>query len=115
MSASAPFGVEDPVTVRRALAERERARSGGCHTRSLSSGASPTWHVGDPITDCAAPVGLRFPDTSIDMGTGFDCSDPLSATTDEQIMPEQQANPRDSHEGGGLHQPPRGVVALHPQ
>lgn len=45
MSASAPFGVEDPVTVQRALAERERARSGGCHTRSLGSGASPTWHV----------------------------------------------------------------------
>lgn len=60
----------------------------------LGSGASPTWQVGDPITDCAAPVGVRFPDTSIDMGTGFDCFDPLAATADTQITPEQQANRR---------------------
>jgi D-alanyl-D-alanine dipeptidase len=37
---------------------------------------------------------VRFPDTSIDMGTGFDCFDPLAATADTQITPEQQANRR---------------------
>ena len=58
----------------------------------LGSGASATWQVGDPIADCAAPVGVRFPDTSIDMGTGFDCFDPLAATVSSGISPEQRAN-----------------------
>lgn len=60
----------------------------------LGSGASPAWQVGDPIADCAAPVGVRFPDTSIDMGTGFDCFDPLAATADTQITADQRANRR---------------------
>jgi D-alanyl-D-alanine dipeptidase len=60
----------------------------------LGSGASPTWQVGDAIADCAAPVGVRFPDTSIDMGTGFDCFDPLAATAATQITPQQQDNRR---------------------
>lgn len=58
----------------------------------LGSGASPTWQVGDPITDCAAPVGVRFPDTSIDMGTGFDCFDTLANTADPRINGEQTKN-----------------------
>ena len=58
----------------------------------LGSGASATWQVGDPIADCAAPVGMRFPDTSIDMGTGFDCFDPLAATDNTGITQEQRAN-----------------------
>lgn len=60
----------------------------------LGSGASPAWQVSDPIADCAAPVAVRFPDTSIDMGTGFDCFDPLAATDDTRITAEQQANRR---------------------
>ena len=58
----------------------------------LGAGASPSWRVGDAIADCAAPAGLRFADTSIDMGTGFDCFDPLAATDDTQITPEQREN-----------------------
>ncbi|MSY97655.1 MAG: D-alanyl-D-alanine dipeptidase [Actinobacteria bacterium] len=58
----------------------------------LGSTASPQWAVGDPIVDCAAPVGERFADTSIDMGTGFDCFDPLAATASPDITAEQRAN-----------------------
>lgn len=58
----------------------------------LGSEASPAWVVGDPIADCAAPVGERFADTSIDMGTGFDCFDPLAATANPNITDEQKAN-----------------------
>lgn len=58
----------------------------------LGSKASPPWVVGDPIVDCAAPVGKRFADTSIDMGTGFDCFDPLAATASPDITAEQKDN-----------------------
>ena len=40
---------------------------------------------GQPLTDCAAPQALRFPDDSIDMGTGFDCFDTLAHTMDPRI------------------------------
>ena len=55
-------------------------------------GPSPTWSVGDPLVDCTAPVGERFPDTSIDMGTGFDCFDPLAATASPDVSTEQHAH-----------------------
>lgn len=58
----------------------------------LGSEASPQWMTGDPIVDCAAPIGVRFADTSIDMGTGFDCFDPLAATANSGISAEQRAN-----------------------
>lgn len=58
----------------------------------LGSGASPAWVAGDAIADCAAPVGERFADTSIDMGTGFDCFDPLAATANPKITDQQMAN-----------------------
>jgi D-alanyl-D-alanine dipeptidase len=32
-----------------------------------------------PPVPCTAPVGQRYPDDSLDMGTGFDCFDALSA------------------------------------
>lgn len=54
--------------------------------------ASPPWVVGDPIADCAAPASQRFADTSVDMGTGFDCFDPLAATDSPDITAEQRAN-----------------------
>lgn len=49
------------------------------------TGASPEWRVGDPQVDCAAPVGERFADTTIDMGTGFDCFDPSAATASTAV------------------------------
>ncbi len=58
------------------------------------AGLSPEWTVGDPLVDCTAKVGKRFPDTSVDMGTGFDCFDPKSATETAKITDEQKANRR---------------------
>ncbi|MEV0947102.1 M15 family metallopeptidase [Rhodococcus sp. NPDC049939] len=56
--------------------------------------AKPTrpYVPGEPLTDCAAPREERFPDNSIDMGTGFDCFDTLAHTLDPRIQGEQLKN-----------------------
>ncbi len=56
------------------------------------AGVSPAWAIGDPLVDCTAPVAERFADTSVDMGTGFDCFDPLSATASTKVTAQQRAN-----------------------
>ena len=48
--------------------------------------------TGQPLVDCAAPQQLRFPDDSIDMGTGFDCFDTLANTEDPRIGGDQAKN-----------------------
>ncbi len=58
------------------------------------AGVSPSRRPGDALVDCAASRPPRFPDTSVDMGTGFDCFDPLAATASTDITPEQQENRR---------------------
>ena len=40
---------------------------------------------GEPLQPCTAPVDRRFPDNSIDMGTGYDCFDARSHTLDPRI------------------------------
>lgn len=62
------------------------------------AGLSPEWTVGDPLVDCTAEVGQRFADTSVDMGTGFDCFDPKAATETTKITDEQKANRRILHD-----------------
>ncbi|MGX4693417.1 M15 family metallopeptidase [Streptomyces sp. JNUCC 63] len=47
---------------------------------------------GRPLVPCYAPKGERFPDNSVDMGTGFDCFDTLAHTLDPRIQGQQQAN-----------------------
>ncbi len=47
---------------------------------------------GDRLRDCAAPVGKRFRDNSIDMGTGYDCFDPLAHPFNARIRGKQRAN-----------------------
>ncbi|TXS46066.1 D-alanyl-D-alanine dipeptidase [Streptomyces sp. uw30] len=56
--------------------------------------AKPTrpYLPGEPLVPCYAPKGERFPDNSVDMGTGFDCFDTLSLTLDPRIQGEQRAN-----------------------
>ncbi|MFC9508887.1 M15 family metallopeptidase [Streptomyces sp. NPDC057002] len=56
--------------------------------------AKPTgpYHPEEPLVPCFAPKGERFPDNSIDMGTGFDCFDTLSHTLDPRVQGEQRAN-----------------------
>ncbi|MGV9941961.1 M15 family metallopeptidase [Streptomyces sp. NPDC003401] len=47
---------------------------------------------GEPLVPCFAPRRDRFPDNSVDMGTGFDCFDTLSHTLDPRVRGEQRAN-----------------------
>ncbi|MEN6620546.1 MAG: M15 family metallopeptidase [Smithella sp.] len=41
---------------------------------------------------CYLPAGVRFPDNSIDMGTGFDCFNDLSHTENKKIGLQQRIN-----------------------
>ncbi|MFF8101582.1 M15 family metallopeptidase [Streptomyces sp. NPDC016640] len=56
--------------------------------------ARPTrpYRPGQPLTPCFAPEDERFPDNSVDMGTGYDCFDPLSHTLDPRIQGTQRAH-----------------------
>jgi zinc D-Ala-D-Ala dipeptidase len=56
--------------------------------------AAPTrpYVPGEPLVPCYAPPQQRFPDNSVDMGTGFDCFDTLAHTLDPRIQGEQRAN-----------------------
>jgi D-alanyl-D-alanine dipeptidase len=58
--------------------------------------AMPTrpYHPGEPLVPCFAPKDERFPDNSVDTGTGFDCFDTLAHTDDPRITGEQRANRR---------------------
>ncbi|WP_037670926.1 M15 family metallopeptidase [Streptomyces griseus] len=47
---------------------------------------------GEPLVPCYAPRDQRFPDNSVDMGTGFDCFDTLAHTLDPRIQGQQRAN-----------------------
>ncbi|MFI9763832.1 M15 family metallopeptidase [Streptomyces sp. NPDC051963] len=56
--------------------------------------AKPTrpYRPGEPLVPCYAPQDERFPDNSVDMGTGFDCFDTLSHTLDPRIQGEQRTH-----------------------
>ena len=56
--------------------------------------AVPTrpYRPGETLVPCYAPQAERFPDNSVDMGTGFDCFDTLSHTLDPRIQGEQLKN-----------------------
>ncbi|WP_405610240.1 M15 family metallopeptidase [Streptomyces sp. NBC_00076] len=56
--------------------------------------AEPTrpYLPGESLVPCYAPKSERFPDNSVDMGTGFDCFDTLSHTLDPRVEGEQRAN-----------------------
>ncbi|CAL9639336.1 D-alanyl-D-alanine dipeptidase [Streptomyces sp. enrichment culture] len=56
--------------------------------------AKPTrpYLPGEPLVPCYAPQDERFPDNSVDMGSGFDCFDTLSHTLDPRVQGEQRAN-----------------------
>lgn len=58
--------------------------------------AAPTrpYVPGEDSVPCFAPRGERFPDNSVDMGTGFDCFDTLSHTDDPRVRGVQRANRR---------------------
>jgi D-alanyl-D-alanine dipeptidase len=56
----------------------------------LPSPPAPIFDVRAAYGPCTAPAAQRAPDTSIDMGTGFDCFDERSHTTSGAIPPEQK-------------------------
>ncbi|MEU3253933.1 M15 family metallopeptidase [Streptomyces sp. NPDC006997] len=47
---------------------------------------------GEPLVPCYAPQSERFPDNSVDMGTGYDCFDTRSHTLDPRIQGQQRAH-----------------------
>ena len=47
---------------------------------------------GEPLVSCFAPYEQRFPDNTVDMGTGYDCFDTLANTLDPRIQGVPRAN-----------------------
>ncbi|MDG4819588.1 M15 family metallopeptidase [Micromonospora sp. WMMD956] len=45
----------------------------------------PPYAPDAPLVACTAPVGERYADNGVDMGTGFDCFDPRAHTADRRI------------------------------
>jgi len=43
-------------------------------------------------SDCRSPKRLRYPDDSLEMGTGYDCFDPLAHTANAKISDEARRN-----------------------
>ncbi|MFB6962945.1 M15 family metallopeptidase [Streptomyces sp. NPDC056309] len=58
----------------------------------LPAGPTRPYVPGKPLVPCYAPKAERFPDNSLDMGTGFDCFDTLAHTLDPRIQGQQRAN-----------------------
>lgn len=47
--------------------------------------SQPEWRSGMPQARCTLPAAQRFPDNSLDMGTGYDCFDPLAHTANPAV------------------------------
>lgn len=54
--------------------------------------AEENYTAGMKLFPCYAPIGVRFDDNSIDMGTGFDCFSPLAHTNNTDIDVTAQRN-----------------------
>ena len=58
----------------------------------LPAAPQPVWRPSMGLVPCFAPYRQRFPDNSVDMGTGYDCFDTLSHTLDPRIKPKAHQN-----------------------
>lgn len=58
----------------------------------LPAAPQPTFEAATPQVECHRPAGERYPDNSLDMGTGYDCFSVLSHTANPKIGEEQRAN-----------------------
>jgi len=58
----------------------------------LPAAAQPRWRPSMGLVPCYAPYEERFPDNSIDMGTGYDCFDTLSHTLDPRVQGQARRN-----------------------
>ena len=59
---------------------------------ALPAQPQPAYDPGQPLSACTAPAPRRFPDNTIDMGTGYDCFDPSAHTLADGIQGEQLTN-----------------------
>lgn len=57
-----------------------------------SLAAPPPFDAAAPLAPCTAPKGARFDDGTIDLGTGYDCLDPLASTNSPGISKEAHDN-----------------------
>lgn len=58
----------------------------------LPSAPQPAFRLGEKLAACTRPVGERWPDNSLDMGTGFDCFDKLAHTASPAAPAQARAN-----------------------
>ena len=56
----------------------------------LAADNSARFDPGKTYADCTAPVAARAPEGSVDMGTGYDCTDLKGHTAASSITPEQR-------------------------
>ena len=56
----------------------------------LTADNSGTFNPGKAYADCTAPADVRAPEGSVDMGTGYDCSDLKAHTATSSITPAQR-------------------------
>ncbi|WP_328356403.1 M15 family metallopeptidase [Mycobacterium sp. NBC_00419] len=59
---------------------------------ALPAATEAPYAADQPLLDCAAPQAIRFPDNSVDMGTGFDCFDTLAHTLDPRVGGDELKN-----------------------
>ena len=56
----------------------------------LKADNSASFDPNKDYADCAAPAAMRAPEGSVDMGTGYDCTDPKAYTPARSITPAQR-------------------------
>lgn len=54
--------------------------------------AQRAYRDGEPLVDCTARAAERFPDNTLDMGTGYDCFDEKASTASAAVGPEARRN-----------------------
>ncbi|MFG2041425.1 M15 family metallopeptidase [Dactylosporangium sp. NPDC048998] len=59
---------------------------------AMPARTQPPYRAADPLVSCTAPADQRFPDNTIDMGTGFDCFDPLAHTAAAGLSAAERDN-----------------------
>jgi D-alanyl-D-alanine dipeptidase len=90
-----------PRTNKRQLFARGYLSSHSAHSRgsTVDLGLVPTavrapttFDAAMPLVPCTAPKGVRFDDGTIDLGTGYDCLDPLASTNNPDVSKEARLN-----------------------